>query len=335
MSDRGSELPPNQQLIRGSRWPVIGEQSPRNDSAPWTITVARGNQQVTHSLDALRERPQIERIIDVHCVTRWSKPAMRFRGVPLLGLLREMTLHDAKFVSFTARTEHSHSTSLPIETVVASDPLIAFAAEGAPLACEHGGPVRLVVPGRYFYKSIKWLERIDLLAEDRLGTWEARAGYHNEADPWKEQRYMAPSLTKQQAKRLLDSADFRDRDLRGLVAAGRVLVGLDARQALLRAADFTACVLTEANFRGANLSNAVFHKADLCRADFGDADCEGADFSGADLRGVDFRGASLFGASFCTLHPARFDCDTQFTRSSLEALTDDQRRFVERSWQIH
>jgi DMSO/TMAO reductase YedYZ molybdopterin-dependent catalytic subunit len=334
------QLPPNQQLIRGDRWPVVGERGPRNAPAPWSITIVRGDQAVSHRLESLRNRGQVERTIDVHCVTRWSRPAMRFRGVPLLPLLEEVSCDGVRFVSFTARSEHDHSTSLPLETVIACDPLIAFEAEGEPLSSEHGGPVRLVVPGRYFYKSIKWLQRIELLAEDRLGTWEADAGYHNEADPWKEQRYMAPSLSKQQAKRLLESKDFRGQELRGIIAAGRDLTGLDARRGLLRAADFSRCLLRDADFRGANLSNAIFHDAVLCAADLRNADCEGADFSGADLRGADLRGASLFGASFCVtserqsspLRPAAFDRHTRLDVVSLDALTDDQRGFVLQQW---
>ena len=265
---------------------------------------------------------------------------MRFGGIPLLDLLKELPYGQARFVSFTARSDRDHSTSLPLQTVIASDPLIAFTAEGAPLQTQHGGPVRLVVPGRYFYKSLKWLERIELLNEDRLGFWEADAGYHNEADPWQEQRYMAPSLTKQQAKRLLDTGNFSGLDLRGLDATNRQLPELTAPAALLRAARFTNSSLTDANFRSANLSNAIFHDADLTRADFRDADCEGADFAGADLSGADLRGASLFGASFCAfadqddqpIRAARFDRHTRFTPASLNALTDDQRRFVESNW---
>ncbi len=80
--------------------------------------------------------------------------------------------------------------------------MIVWSVEGQSLTSEHGGPLRMIVPGRYLYKSLKWLTRIELLEIDRLGYWEAEAGYHNHADPWREERYLAPELTKQQVAAL-------------------------------------------------------------------------------------------------------------------------------------
>src|SRR5205085_4547294 len=141
-----------------------------------------------------------------------------------------------------ARSERGHSTSLPLADALALDTLVALTHEGAPLEPIHGGPVRTVVPERYFYKSVKWLERIELLAEDRLGYWEAEAGYHNNADPWLEQRYMAPNLDRLLVSSLLAARDFSNLDLRSIHAAGMDLRGLNARNSLLR----------DANLRGAN-----------------------------------------------------------------------------------
>ena len=152
------------------------------------------------ALTELAALSRVERIVDIHCVTRWSKPAVRFGGVLLADLLSHAPPKPAaRFVSFVSRSERSHSTSLVLAHAISLETLIALSCEGQPLAAEHGGPVRVVVPGRYFYKSLKWLAGVELLAEDRLGYWEATAGYHNHADPWQEQRYIAPGLTKQQA----------------------------------------------------------------------------------------------------------------------------------------
>ena len=340
-----NRLPPNQQLVRGKRWPIVGERTPRVDDSPWTITVAGCvESERTYALTALEAMPQITRTIDVHCVTRWSKPQMEFTGIRLAQLIgtrstRQWT-DEAQYVSFVARSERAHSTSLPLSEVLQLDPLVALRAEGQPLATEHGGPVRMVVPGKYFYKSVKWLEQIVLLPQDRLGYWEADAGYHNVADPWREERYMAPTLTKQEAVLLIEQRNFADRDLRSIVATDRDLEKLNAERALLRDADFRRANLRQANFRAANLSNAHFHDTDLREAEFEGADLEGANLSGADLRGANLTGASLFGASFCEFltdgdgaatpsNPAKFDETTRIQESSLDALTEDQRTFVQ------
>ena len=328
-------LPPGQQLAAAHKWPVVGERSPRISSSPWTVTIA-GEVTQTHewSLEELAALPQIDRAMDIHCVTRWSKLGMRFRGVRLQTVLAfAPPTIEACYVSFVARSQRLHSTSLVLSEALALDPLIVFAANDQPLASEHGGPVRVVVPGRYFYKSLKWLERIELLREDRLGYWEAETGYHNQADPWLEQRYLAPGLTKQQTATLLASRIFASQDLRGIQAARQLLDHLDAHAALLRDADFRRASLIAANFAGANLSNAHLEDSKLVAASFVEADCEGANFQGADLRQANFRGASLFGASFCdelTGQGARFDVHTVIEASAIEQLTPIQAEYVRR-----
>jgi hypothetical protein len=281
------------------------------------------------SLDELRRFPQVERLVDIHCVTRWSKLGARFRGVELAELLsRCETLPAARYVSFTAHSERSHSTSLLLEDALELGVILAMEHEGEPLPVEHGGPVRVVTPGRYFYKSLKWLRRIELLTEDRLGFWEREAGYHNRADPWRQERYLAPTLDRREAARRIAARDFRGADLRSIDAADLDLEGLDARGALLRDANFRRSRLIGARFDGANLSNAHLESADLRSAIFREADLEGADFAGADLRGADFRGASLFGATFASLSPpltAVIDATTQLDAPGIEQLAPAQR----------
>ncbi len=282
--------------------------------------------------------PQIERTVDIHCVTRWSKFGMRVTGVPLEALLSPENIQpETRFVSFVARSTRRHATSLRLEELFAARALIALQAEGVPLATEHGGPVRMVVPGKYFYKSVKWLEQIECLAEDRLGYWEADAGYHNGADPWLEQRYVAASISKHQAARLVQTRDLSRLDLLSVDLSNRELTGLVAKEALLRNADFRRASLRRADFERANLSNAHFQGADLQGASFLSADIEGASFAGADLRGADLRVASMFGASFCDLdangqicRPARWDQSTVLDESKLAALTTEQQAFLTR-----
>lgn len=323
-------LPPHQQLAAPGKWPVVGEREPAASAAPWSVQICGLVKlpQVWMAAELARG-PQIERLIDIHCVTRWSKLGCRFGGVPLAELLaRVQPTADARFVSFVARSPREHSTSVPLDQLQQLEALVALQYEGRPLTSEHGGPVRVIVPGRYFYKSLKWLARIELLAADRLGYWEAEAGYHNGADPWREERYMAATLSRAEAAAVLTSRDFRGRDLRSLEAQSRNLLGVQAAGALLRNADFTGSNLQRADFAGANLSNARLTKADLRGALLREADVEGADFSGADLRGADFHGASLLGTTFAG---AQIDSTTRFDWDKLDDLAPSQADYLRAS----
>ncbi len=342
-------LPPGQQLVAADKWPLVGERTPQKSDSPWTVSIGGlvGQPQI-FSLDTLRTLPQTEQTVDIHCVTRWSKLQVGFGGVRLADLLSAAKPSTkARYISFVARSARHHSTSLPLSDAIEQQTLVALRCDGQPLAEMHGGPVRIVVPGRYFYKSVKWLTAIELLADDRLGYWEREAGYHNAADPWLEQRYIASELTKQQIATMLHSRDWSNRELRGIEADGLDLAGLVARGALLRNASFRRCNLRGANFEQANLSNAHFDQAVLSGASFINADCEGASFAGADLRGANFSGASLFGASFydelqqgATSHevetgsnvfePAKFDAATRIDTAAIEQLTPPQQAFLGR-----
>ena len=338
-------LPPHQQLVAPGKWPFVGESGPdpnRRDE-PWRVRVsglvARAQ---TWSVEELWALPQIDVRIDIHCVTRWSKPGARFGGVLLQTVLDAcQPLPRARFVSFVARSTRRHSTSLPLADALGLETLLALSYEGEPLAEQHGGPIRTIVRERYFYKSLKWLEEIRVLAEDELGYWEKEAGYHNRADPWQEQRYIVPHIDNQLYRRLLKARDFSGRDLLGIRADGRNLTGLNARRAFLRDAHFERSQLDGACFDGANLSNAHFEGARLRNASFcfdrgRAADLEGADFRGADLRGADLTGASLFGATFCPeggeesgdWGPALLDQTTRIEPAGLDSLTPRQRNCV-------
>lgn len=337
MSETAKGLPPNQQLAAKGKWPVVGERAPRRSDEAWRVSVGGlVAAPKVWTLDEIEAMPRVEQAINIHCVTRWSKPGARFSGVPLALLLGECRPSpEARFLSFVARSERGHSTSLPLAEAVSAGALVALRHEGAPLEEIHGGPVRVVVPGRYFYKSVKWLERIDVLAEDRLGYWEREAGYHNEADPWREQRYIAPNLDRRTLGDALARRDFRGRDFRGLDATGLDLAGLDARGALLRDATFGGVNLAGARFDAANLSNAHLEGADLRGASFVGADVEGANFRGADLRGADFTRASMIAATFVDERDASvfalIDAATRIDESAVEMLTPAQQRFVRRA----
>jgi hypothetical protein len=325
------DLPPGQQWAAAGKWPQVGERAPAAGPEAWTVRVQGEVQRPLElPLQQLLAWPQVELTLDVHCVTRWSQAGLRFAGIPLADVLAlAAPTPAARFVSYTARSTRGHSTSLPLADALALGTLLATSAAGQPLAPCHGGPLRVVTPGRYFYKSLKWLEQIELLHDDRLGYWESQAGYHNQADPWREQRYLAPGLSRQEVAAVLALRDWSGRDLRSIDAAGRQLDGLLARGALLRDADFRSASLVGACFDKANLSNAHCQRANLARATFTGADVEGANFAGADLRGADFRQAALLAATFAEPGcEALIDGQTRFDAAALDALAPLQARWL-------
>ncbi len=337
MADRTrSRLPPGQQLVAKNKWPIIGERKPAPSVDPWQLTLSGLTvKEQTFSLVELAALNQTTLTIDIHCVTRWSRLGVEFTGVLLSDLLAQVGVQEGgRFVSFVSRSERKHSSSLPVDVAKDQQTLIALRVDGQDLETDHGGPIRNVVPGRYFYKSVKWLERIEILANDRLGFWEAETGYHNNADPWREERYMAPTIDRRTAIRLIESLDFSGLDLRSIDASQRDLCGLNARNALLRDANFRQSLLADADFTDANLSNAHLEGADLQGVQFVRADLEGANLSGADLRNTNFLQASLIGCSFCEIQDGQvslgaiIDATTILPDSLLEPLTRDQIDFV-------
>ena len=298
------ELPPGQILT--DKFPVVGEQaaSPWTEAGPWTLEihglVARP---MRWSLRQILEIGQQQRTADIHCVTGWSRPAMTMQGLPLAELLAQVEpTADARFVRFVAHTPRKHDSSLPL-SVALSDTWIVHAMDGAPLSPEHGGPLRSVSPGRYFYKSVKWLRRIELLAEDQLGYWERESAYHNEADPAQEQRFDESRISSRETV-----ADFRAatdmKPWRGQVLLKARLGGWQPATRDLRELQLKYCSLRQAKLAGvdlreANLSLSNLAGADLRDADLRGTDLEGADFSSADLRGARFDGALLSAARFC------------------------------------
>lgn len=137
--------------------------------------------------EAFQALPQITDISDFHCVTRWSRLDMDWVGVKAQDLLMMAApLESAKFV--TLYGYDGYTTNLPLEALLDDDVMVAHSVLGYPLTTAHGGPVRIIVPKRYAWKGAKWLKAIELHEFDRPGFWEVR-GYHNEADPFKEERF--------------------------------------------------------------------------------------------------------------------------------------------------
>ena len=182
-----ARLPPGQYLTE--KWPVLHAGSvPQADLATWDFKIGgEVEAPLTLTYDELQALPQSEITVDIHCVTRWSRFDTGFRGVhwrELAALVRPKP--SARFV--LAHAEQGFTANIPLEALEDDESLIAWEADGEPLEAEHGWPLRLVVPSRYFWKSAKWLRGLELLSADQPGFWE-RYGYHNDADYWKEQRY--------------------------------------------------------------------------------------------------------------------------------------------------
>ena len=180
-------LPPGQHLV--TNWPVLDlGQQPAIARERWRLDLFGAVERLA-VLDwtGFQALPQSRSVSDIHCVTTWSRYDNRWSGVLTRDLLAAVVLKPGvRFV--VLHSYDGYTTNLSLEDFAAEDAILAHSWEGAPLTEEHGGPVRLVVPRLYFWKSAKWLHRIEFRTEDRPGFWE-KNGYHNRGDPWAEQRY--------------------------------------------------------------------------------------------------------------------------------------------------
>jgi DMSO/TMAO reductase YedYZ molybdopterin-dependent catalytic subunit len=180
-------LPPGQSPT--VKWPVLTVGlTPRIPTASWLLSVdgAVENPYVL-DWDALKAEQQTAWTGDIHCVTRWSKFGMSWRGVSVDRLLERASLKP-EATHFLAHSFGGYTTNMPLSDVLEHPALIAHEVDGAPLEPDHGGPARLLVPHLYLWKSAKWISRLEVLAGDQLGFWEQN-GYHHRGDPWKEERY--------------------------------------------------------------------------------------------------------------------------------------------------
>lgn len=180
-------LPPGQRLV--GHLPVLdlGIQ-PSVRTVDWRLTVGGAVESpLEWDWDTFMAQPQTGLTTDIHCVTNWSTYDTRWQGVAARHLL-EVVRPKATATTVMLRSYDGYSANVPLEIFGREDVLLAHSYDGAPLDRAHGGPLRVVIPRLYFWKSAKWLRHITVMEADAPGYWEAR-GYHNEGDPWKEQRY--------------------------------------------------------------------------------------------------------------------------------------------------
>lgn len=178
-------LPPGQYLTQD--FPVLSAgPTPRIDTAQWAFRI-QTEKGATHAWtwDEFMALPIEEVGTDIHCVTRWSKFGTSWRGVSLDTLLADV---DTDYRFAMAHSYGGYTTNVPLEDLTGGKAWVAFEFGGLPLAPEHGGPARLLVPHLYFWKSAKWVSGLVMQEHDDPGFWEQN-GYHIHGDPWREERY--------------------------------------------------------------------------------------------------------------------------------------------------
>ncbi len=184
---REPRLPPGQILTE--KWPVLHHGAvPKVNLATWDFRIhGLVEAPVGWTWEEFQKLPRFRAKSDIHCVTRWSRYDNTWDGVSIREVFRHVVLKpEARFAIVHA--EQGYTTNLPLAELIQDDVLLADQHDGVPLTPEHGWPLRLVVPRRYFWKSAKWVRGIEIVARDHPGFWEQN-GYHNDADPWREERF--------------------------------------------------------------------------------------------------------------------------------------------------
>jgi DMSO/TMAO reductase YedYZ molybdopterin-dependent catalytic subunit len=183
----GKRIPPGQYETRD--FPVLSAgPTPRTPLSEWTFSLdGLVREPVRWSWDDFLQLPVQDFKVDISCVTKWTKLDTEWRGVSVDTLLEQVEI-DPRAGFITAYSDGGYTTNLPLPDIVNGQAFVAWDYDGKPLAAEHGGPARLVVPHLYFWKSAKWVRGLRFMEQDRPGFWES-LGYHDRGDPWKEQRY--------------------------------------------------------------------------------------------------------------------------------------------------
>ena len=184
--DGRPRLPPGQYLLSRIR-PMGGIEGDPSPGGFRLSVSGEVDQPFTIDLAELLRMTQVEQVCDVHCVTKWTVLDAKWTGVKLADLAaRAKVRPSARHVVFEANA--GYTANVPLREALAQNVMLAHKYEGQPLARSHGAPLRVIVPDLYFWKSAKWITGIRFMASDRPGYWETR-GYHNHADPWREERY--------------------------------------------------------------------------------------------------------------------------------------------------
>ena len=182
-----ARIPPGQ--YRTEKFPVLHYGStPKTDLATWDFKVfGEVDSPFRLTWTEFKALPRKTVTTDIHCVTRWTKLDTAWEGVPIQEILSRAELRPSAAFAL-AHSEQGYTANMPLSILDDDDVLLADTFDGQPLELEHGWPLRLLVPKRYFWKSAKWIRGLEFMDHDILGFWE-RYGYNNDADPWKEERF--------------------------------------------------------------------------------------------------------------------------------------------------
>ncbi len=195
--DADDRLPPGQKVV--TNWPVLdlGVQ-PDIDLNLWRLTIdgAVGHKKSWKWKDFL-DQPQVQMTSDMHCVTSWSRYDNLWQGVAASHII-DVVQPEKNASYLTLHSYDSYTTNIRMKDFVADHVILAALWQGTPISREHGGPLRLIIPHLYLWKSAKWIKRIEFRTTDKRGFWEER-GYHNRADPWREERYSSQEKTDPKA----------------------------------------------------------------------------------------------------------------------------------------
>jgi len=183
-----NRLPPGQFVT--DDFPVLSAgPTPRTPLEKWTLALQDGGSLAGRwTWEEFQSLPQTEITVDIHCVTKWSKLGTKWKGVTIDHLIEAAGLDEPPAPYLMAYCDGGYTTNLPVEDLIDGKGMVATHYDGEPLAPEHGGPARLLVPHLYFWKSAKWVRRLRFMEHDEPGFWES-LGYHIYGDPWREQRY--------------------------------------------------------------------------------------------------------------------------------------------------
>jgi DMSO/TMAO reductase YedYZ molybdopterin-dependent catalytic subunit len=186
-ADVADRVPPGQYVTPD--FPVLSAgPTPRTPREEWSFAIeGQVAEPVQWTWDEFTALPARSFVVDIHCVTKWTKLDTRWHGVSIDTLFEHIDL-DPRAMYVTAFCDGGYATNMPLVEVINGQAFVAYSYDDKPLAPEHGGPARLVVPHLYFWKSAKWVRGLRLTEKDKPGFWES-LGYNNHGDPWKEERY--------------------------------------------------------------------------------------------------------------------------------------------------
>lgn len=187
INPQAERVPPGQFVTQGFPVLTYGETVRYSSLDGWDLRIFGLAKEAQFSWEKLLALPSKTQTVDIHCVTRWSKLDTTWTGVPWREFLRHIEV-DPRATHVMAHCDHHYTTNIALAVLDDDDTMLAYLYEGKPIEPDHGYPLRLLVPKKYFWKSAKWLRGLEFIRGDRPGFWE-RYGYHMQGDPWLEERF--------------------------------------------------------------------------------------------------------------------------------------------------